>query len=407
MVAPMLTYRTGAATVTVLTLLGCSHGGAIDPIDGSAGDAGMRLDLPALLDLRPQSDLRKPPSAEVRFAAAATVPGGQFAWQLAVGRLDLDDQDDLLFSGRPAATAYLSHGDGTLEGKPLALSANWQVAIADVNRDGKGDALLTDTSNGQITISLGSGDGSFAAPRAVKTGGQPQGVAAADVSGDGIADLLVVDQMGGRLLVFLGKGDGDFTPGQTLPTGSAPLWVTIGDVNGDRHSDAVVVDLSSASFHVYLGIGDGSFAAGLAVPTIRSPVALQLGDLNQDGNLDAAVNGEGADRCVAVHLGDGKGGFGPATKYPTSDGSGQGIGIADLNLDGYPDLIASSASTSAARVFLGAGGGTFLSEKLFPGGTSSVFNLAAVDLNRDGLPDIVLSEASDRKISVLINTTPR
>lgn len=352
-------------------------------------------------------DLAGMPSDRVSFGSAATYPASSFAYHFAVGRINQDDDLDLVVSGRPEATVYLSQGDGTLVPRPTGRLSNWQSDIADMDLDGKGDLLLTDTSSSAIAICLGKGDGSFAPPILVPAGGTPQGVAAAELNGDGKPDVLAVDQAGGQLLVFLGRGDGNAAPRQQLATGKAPLWVTTGDLNRDGRRDAVVVNLSSASFSVFLGNGDGTFAMGREVPTRVSPVVAQLVDLDLDGDLDIALNGEGGDRNVYVHLGDGLGGFADPQQYALSDGSGQGLTIADLNRDGYPDLIATCAFTSPARVLLGAGAGRFLAERQFPGATKNVFNAAALDMNRDGLPDLALSEGSDKKISVLLNTTPR
>jgi hypothetical protein len=390
----------------LLFCLACSRGGHRDPgpDDGLPTDGSLALDLGGM-DQRAVGDLARLPSDQLRFGPAATYPAGQFAYHFAVGRINNDDDLDLVVSGRPEATVYLSRGDGTLAAHATGRLSNWQSDIADMNGDGKGDLLLTDTSNSAIAICLGKGDGTFSPPTLVRAGGTPQGVAAADLNGDSKPDVLAVDQAGNQLLVFLGQGDGNATPSQKLDTGRAPLWVTAGDLNRDGRRDAVVVNLSSASFTVFLGNGDGTFAAGREVKTMTSPVTAQLADLDLDGDLDIALNGEGAERGVFVHLGDGLGGFAEPQRYALSDGSGQGLTIADLNRDGYPDLIATCAFTSPARVFLGAGAGRFLGEKQFPGATKNVFNAAALDLNRDGLPDLALSEGSDRKISVLLNTT--
>lgn len=396
-----------AAALLAVADSGCSQGGfvATPGADGSLPPPAADL---AMADLAPAPDLvRRMPSASVSFGAPTTYAAPQPAYHLAVGRIDLDELDDVVVSGQPGVSVYLSRGDGTLTPKPQSAPANWQVAIADMNRDGKGDLLLTDTGNGAISISLGNGDGSFGSPSRVMTGGAPQGVAAADLNSDGSPDLLAVDQTGAQLVSFLGRGDGTVSMAQKLPTGMAPLWVTTGDLDGDRRSDAIAVNLSSASFTVFLGKGDGTFQPGREVKTIASPVTAALADLDLDGDLDVALNGEGVEQAVAVHLGDGKGGFAPKVTYPESQTSGQGIAIADVNGDGWPDLLAAAAFSAPARVFLGAGNGAFLAEKTFKGSGNNVFNLCAVDLNRDGLPDLVLGDGSERKISVLLNTTPR
>lgn len=392
--------------VTGLVWASCSSGGFVDKPDGS--DAAVAMpDAGALQDLT-QVDLRKTPRSDLSFGSPVTYPTGAFAYHIAVGRIDLDDKPDLLVSGRPSATVYLSVGDGTLTPKPLTMLANWQVAIADMNRDGKGDLLLTDTANGAISIVLGNGDGTFRSPTSVPAGKTPQGVASADLNSDGNPDLLAVDQSAAELYAYLGQGDGTVKNTQKLLTAmaGAPLWIATGDLNGDHRVDAVVANLSAASLSLFIGKGDGTFAPAQQIPTISSPCDVEVADLNLDGNLDLAVNGEGGEKSVAVHLSDGKGGFRPMVQYAYKDGSGQGLDIADLNADGLPDLIGASAFAPPAHVYLGAGDGIFLPEKLFAGGSSNPFNVRAVDLNRDGRPDLVLSEGSSGKISVLLNTTP-
>src|ERR1019366_626049 len=64
-----------------------------------------------------------------------------------------------------------------------------QVVPADVNKDGIAD-LITSNANGVVSVLLGKGGGSFAAPVTIATiaGGGPS-IAVADFNGDGSPDL--------------------------------------------------------------------------------------------------------------------------------------------------------------------------------------------------------------------------
>jgi hypothetical protein len=369
---------------------------------------GSRQDLFSVRDLGSALDLRKTPRTELSFSSPKTYSSSNSTFQIAVGKIDADSYDDLLLSGRPTVNAYLSLADGSLQHASQSLLANWQVAIADMNLDGKGDALLTDTDSGSVTISLGNGDGSFRSTVFVPVGKAPQGVASTDLNGDGKPDLLAVEQSAAELYVYLGKGDGTvtFAQKQLTASGGFPLWISTGDVNGDGWPDVVVANLSTANLSLFFGKGDGTLHPPKQIPTISGPCDVEIGDLDLDGRLDLAVNGEGTDHAVGVHLADGEGGFRPMVKYSFQDGSGQGIAISDLNADGWPDLVAVAAFSSPARVYLGAGSGAFLPERTFNGAGNNPFNVRAVDLNRDGKPDLVLSDGSNRMISVLLNTTP-
>jgi len=63
--------------------------------------------------------------------------------------------------------------------------------VADFNRDGNPDLAVANQGDGDVTVLLGNGDGTFATPLsyAIGTYGNPSGVVSADFNGDGIPDL--------------------------------------------------------------------------------------------------------------------------------------------------------------------------------------------------------------------------
>jgi hypothetical protein len=114
---------------------------------------------------------------------------------------------------------FLSNGDGTF--KPpstIAIGADaYATVLADFNKDGKPDlAVLAETGPGQaeLAISLGKGDGTFAAAAISNLDGgdaiRSSGLAGADFDDDGNIDLALIDSSDFSG-VFYGKGDGTFT----------------------------------------------------------------------------------------------------------------------------------------------------------------------------------------------------
>ncbi len=155
---------------------------------------------------------------------------------------------------------FLSNGDGTFKA-PVTVSnaANPDVngsalvpcAVADFNKDGKLDVAClgeTSASQAQLGISLGNGDGTFAAPAILNVGGgdaiRSSGIGAADFNGDGKVDLALLDaeDFSG---IFYGNGDGTFTSvpsnGNSYPKDLINLFAggpTIAiDLNGDGKPD--------------------------------------------------------------------------------------------------------------------------------------------------------------------------
>ncbi len=119
----------------------------------------------------------------------------------------------------------LGNGDGTFKApatittaaNPGLISGQTPCVLADFNKDGKLDLAClgeTSASQAQLAISLGNGDGTFAAPTILNVGGgdaiRSAGIAAADFNGDGNGDLALLDaeDLSG---IYYGNGDGTFT----------------------------------------------------------------------------------------------------------------------------------------------------------------------------------------------------
>ncbi|MGI4866260.1 MAG: FG-GAP repeat domain-containing protein [Janthinobacterium lividum] len=67
------------------------------------------------------------------------------------------------------------------------------MAVADINSDGKPDLLTANYSSSTVGVLLGTGAGIFGAATALSLGplSNPDNLAVADVNGDGKLDLLV------------------------------------------------------------------------------------------------------------------------------------------------------------------------------------------------------------------------
>ncbi len=142
--------------------------------------------------------------------------------------------------------------------------------------------------------------------------------------------------------------------------------VISGDFNGDGKLDAAVIQVDG-SVETLLGDGKGGFSAPVVTAGTdqfsfegNSAVAV---DLNGDGKQDIVAY-DGYD--ILVWLSNGDGSF-AAPVFPSyqflSYASNAAFAVADVNGDGYPDiLIAGNASSSGAvaiQALLNTGSGTF------------------------------------------------
>lgn len=294
------------------------------------------------------------------------------------------------------------------QGDPLFLPAvtydaggdAYSIAVADVNRDGKPDVVVTTYNSDTVGVLLGNGDGTFQPVHTYYPGSTyPSSIAIADVNGDGKPDLVVANQVDptyfsqeGVVSVFLGNGDGTFQPSVNYDSGSrAAMSVAVGDVNGDRKLDLLVANVGQVA--VLLGNGDGTFAAArLYESGGYYNASIAIADLNHDSKLDLVVTtGAQGTNAVSVLLGNGDGTFQSPVTYDSGGLNPQSVAIADVNGDGRLDVLAANTDSSSVGVLLGNGDGTFQPAVSYGSGGTNAAAIAVADVNGDGKPDLLLA----------------
>jgi len=340
-------------------------------------------------------------------------------------------------------TVFLSNADGSLKPgvnyTPPNSVANYElqfVAVADFNGDGKLDIAASDTYNGVVQMFYGVGDGTFTTgPTYVTESGtgtnkNPVGIVTADFNGDGKPDLAIVNNNSATapttadVGVLINNGTG-FVPVVNYPLSTVATEITAADVNGDSKLDLIAplygvcslghCTAAGNSVAVLLGNGAGAFTAkpDFQLPsTFLNPYNAAVADINGDGKADLVVTIQDvteANQGIAVALGNGDGTFQTATFLNSSAQSPALPGyvkIADLNLDGHPDLVYTNALSGTVGVMYGLGNGTFYSPLEFATNRWA-WDFALVDVNGDGVLDAVTSgfEQAFSGVGVLLNTS--
>jgi hypothetical protein len=276
------------------------------------------------------------------------------------------------------------------------------VAVADLDGDGKADLVAVNSIDNTISVLLSNGDGTFRPAVTYAVGAQPNDVAIADFNGDGKPDLAVTSLNAKQVSVLLGNGDGTFQAAVNYPTSDMTLDLVVADFNGDGKLDIAATDFSGG-VSILLGNGDGTFQGDRPFSIGNYAAALAVGDFNRDGKADLAVANSLSN--LTIFLGNGDGTFTQGATYTL--GEIQGVAVGDLNLDGKPDLVITTGNGSsppalqvAANVLLGNGDGTFAAPVNY-GTAAWPTGVVVADFNGDGNPDLAISDQLTNTVVLL------
>lgn len=278
------------------------------------------------------------------------------------------------------------------------------VVLQDLNQDGHLDLITANSGEASVSIQLGNGDGTFQELQHLRLGSNnPQSIEVVDLNEDGNQDIVAINTFSDTLSVLLGNGDGTFNPRVDYTVTARPESLVVEDLNGDGNLDLFTLHSLTDTTNLLLGDGNGGFSTPIQGTLGERVFDPTLVDLNADGRLDL-VGSSRTTNNIAVFLGNGDGSFTLETEYSLPNRP-LDLEIADVNNNGTLDIIANASGSSFAGVntytLFGNGDGTFDSAFITTSFTASLRSMQVADLNEDGFIDLVGVDSSNRLLTIL------
>lgn len=366
------------------------------------------------------------------FAGVEIFPVDPFVSHLQAADFDGDGRTDLAMVNNLRSRITLLYnqtGDTNTPSPTLAVGRNLNVLppdarfrIESIPSEKRITSLVTGDFNGdgrpdlayfgdprELIVLHSQGGGAWSAPRrwplddgqltlnALTTG---------DINGDGRTDLLLLAE--DYLWLLLQQAEGGLGEPIKLPLGTPASLAHLADVNGDGRQDLLLVQWASPT-PLRLRLQDAEGILGPEIYFKTTPLralALEPMEPGERPYLATIALGSGRARMgefvqrpaepLAGALRQGQFSLEPLAR---TSKAARGLLWADINGDGWPDLLAAEPESGQFTVALGRSDGSLGAPRTFPSLTG-ISEIAAADWEGDGRTEIILLSPDERQVGV-------
>jgi hypothetical protein len=313
---------------------------------------------------------------------------------------------------------------------PAGISPT-SLKTADINGDGKLDLIFLNKEDQVVIVCKNrSVPGSINAESfepgvSFRTGSSPEEVAIGDLNNDGKPDLAVTDILDNTLSILENKGTIStiaFNAKVDFIAESKPSELEISDLDLDGKADIIVANANASSISVFRNISSGAINNNsMAARFNYSDVSyngrkfLSIGDMNTDGRPDI-IFGVASNDYIAVFRNQAETGVSFSSNFffkynMNADWQVTGLEVADVDGDGQCDIITLDNLGHYIKIkrnLINMGPIPYIqphfANSVGINTGSATGALLVGDLNNDSRPDIIVSHPGKNDLMVFQNS---
>lgn len=315
-----------------------------------------------------------------------------------VGSLQVT-QERLQITLRPPTYPTGQFGDAN----PISTGAAVQfTTTADLDRDGDLD-ILSATFDGASTVAWHENDGAQVFTRRIITTSASEAtcVIVADINRDGVLDVVVSSLGNNRIAWYENDGRQNFTQHTVTNSASNVSSLFVVDMDDDGDFDLISATKGDNVIAWFENDGRQRFQRHIVSTKVDIPAVVSAADVDRDGDMDI-LSASFFDDTIAWYQNDGNELFTQQIITSQADGV-RGMFVVDLDNDGDQDVVSSSLYQGTIAWHENQGAGTFLTHVVSASAdrASAVY---AADMDGDGDLDILGASRGDMTVAWFENT---
>lgn len=324
--------------------------------------------------------------------------------QILAADLDGDGDQEIVFgSTQSSAVSILVNVNGFFLSAPVEFPVEFApglLAICDLDSDGDPEVITAFERFTSVGILWNRDQGAVSLnPSLVDMGPAPHAAAIGDFDNNGFLDV-ATGNGNARSITIFGNSNGTLRPRRTVATGEYLNSIDSGDFDGDGDLDLVTAAIMSSHMQIFDNLDNLVFRIAGRLVTGTSPFQVLAAELNGDGFPEVVSANEGSGTVtVWLNRGDGNGTFSGRRDYRVGRQPACSD-AADFNEDGFNDLVVANRGSRNISILLNEGNGLFAAATEIPF-DGAPYYVATGDIDRDGLADIVAANPSGRSVVVL------